>query len=199
MLQIIFICFILNVKQCKVKNQGFVDTNEPKNIDVNKAIKLSIIISVLLISFSFFYYYVIFLPKKEQTRINTEKQEQFSKELKEEREKKEAEQALNTCIATVEENYSNQWLKECKAQGKLSSSCIALVGMTREEYIEKNKTPIEEYSDPIKYLENLETLLVNRNKKLAECSCSLPLSLADRVNDSLEKNKNECFKKYPQK
>ena len=34
-------------------------------------------------------------------------------------------------------------------------------------------------------------------KEKDECSCSLPLDNADRINKALQDDKNECFRKYP--
>jgi hypothetical protein len=56
-------------------------------ITLDKFIKISIIIGILVISFSVFYYLIFFLPKKETSRLNSEKQNQLIKE--EEKIKKE--------------------------------------------------------------------------------------------------------------
>ena len=65
---------------------------------MDKAVKISIIAGVLIVSLSIAYYLVIFLPKKEAMRIELQKQEQTMKDqkeaaIKEEQEKKEQELA----------------------------------------------------------------------------------------------------------
>lgn len=49
-------------------------------MNLKKLIAFFISISVLIITLSFAYYFVIFLPKKEQTRLDLQKQEQKIKE-----------------------------------------------------------------------------------------------------------------------
>ena len=160
-----------------------------KDIDVDKAIKLSIIGSMLLVSFSFFYYYVIFLPQKEQAGIDRQKQEQLMKDQKEHEAKQQAEQALNTCMADAEERYSNQWYTECKSRGELTSKCISLKEMTFDEYVKQNNIAQDKRLDA----------LIDFYKKRDECSCRLPTAIANDLGDYRDGLKAECFKRYPQK
>lgn len=148
------------------------------DITLERVIKLSIVLAILLVGFAIFYHYVIFLPQKEETRLKQEKQA-----------KEETEQALNTCIADAEKSYSNQWYKECKGRGALTGRCISLHEMTFDEYVEEENIPDDKRLDA----------LVDFYKEKNECSCRLPLDLADRVNKSLQDDKDECFKRYPQK
>lgn len=53
-----------------------------KNLTLEQASKLTILLSVLLVGFSVFYYFVIFLPQKEQTLLTRQKEEQAAKELR---------------------------------------------------------------------------------------------------------------------
>jgi len=147
------------------------------------------------------------IEKQQQIEIEQKQQEQLDKELKEKQAKEEAEQALNTCIANAEENYHDRWYKECKAQGKLTSKCIDVnelsydeylkkYGLTSEEYVkQRNLTPTDP-NDPtsVRLSATLDYIL----KRPDECSCRLLVSTADRFNEGLEKDKAECFKRYPQ-
>ena len=147
------------------------------------------------------------IERQQQVKIRQEKQDQLAKELKEQQAKEQAEQALNTCIANAGENYSDRWHRECKAQGKLTSKCIDIkelsfdeylkkYGLTSEEYVkERNLTPSNP-DDPtsVRLKATLDYIL----ERPSECSCRLLLSTADRFNESLEKDKAECFKRYPQ-
>ena len=167
--------------------------NKLKNLDIDKATKISVIAGILLISVSFFYYYVIFLPQKEQARLEQQRQEQSAKEEKERQaierelqERKEAKQNLDACIDNAKTRYSNRWEEECEARGKLTSKCISLLKMTFKEYQEE------------KGIEGLEGFVAYYEEQ-DECSCSLPFSIADRINETLQEDKDYCFKMYPQK
>lgn len=129
------------------------------------------------------------IERQQYIKIEQEKQEQLDKELKEQQIKEEVEQALNTCISDANENYSNQWYTECKSQGKITNKCVSLKKMSFDEYIKQKNIPKDKSFDAI----------FDFAKEKEECSCSLPLDLADRVNKSLQNGKDECFKKYPQK
>ena len=70
--------------------------------DPNKWIKLSIVAGVLLISFSIFYYLVIFIPQKERDKLEYSRQQ----ELK-----------LQSCLADVYVTYRDMWARDCKEYG----------------------------------------------------------------------------------
>lgn len=55
-------------------------------IDFDKLVKGILILSVLLVAFSVFYYYVIFIPQKEEVRLEQQKQEQLAKQEQEHKE-----------------------------------------------------------------------------------------------------------------
>lgn len=188
--------------------------NKLKNIGINQVTKLSIIVGILLVSFSFFYYYVIFLPQKEEAGLEQQRQEQLVRDEWEQQasdqelqEKKEAEKALFTCLADAEEDYHNQWYKECKRQDKLTNRCISLYEMTLDEYAEQNNIPddlsneqFEALSDEALsdwYDKQIEALNDFDDEK-DECLCRLPEEYSDRINQQEQDDKNECFKKYPQ-
>lgn len=140
-------------------------------------------VSLLIISLSIAYYFVIFIPQRENAKIQLQKQEQLKKELKEKevmQTKEEAKQALNSCLSQADINGNNFWNRECEGQGLLSQSCIDFLAKGTDIYYDKTMT-----ADEIK-------------KKLVECSCRLPQYNADRVSQSVKDDKAECFKKYPQ-
>ncbi len=148
------------------------------------------------------------IEKQQQIKIEQAKQEQLTKEVKEQKAKEDAEQALNSCIANAEENYSDRWYKECKAQGKLTSKCIDVKELSYDEYLKKYGLTSEEYvkqrsltpkdpNDPKSV--RISATVDYFFKRPDECSCRLLVSTADRFNEGLEKDKAECFKRYPQK
>jgi len=149
-----------------------------KKINEEITLPVAIVISAVVLAIGF---YAVQYNKQQ----SIEKQ-QITKEIKEQQAKKETEQALNTCIVNAESSYSDQWYKECKSQGKLTSRCISLKKMTLDEYEKQNpdKTKLD--------------AIIDFYKEQDECSCRLPLDNADRINKTLQDNKDECFKKYPQ-
>lgn len=148
------------------------------------------------------------IERQQQIKIEQERQDQLTAELKEQRVKEEAEQALNTCITNAESNYSDRWHKECKAQGKLTNRCIDINELSFDEYLEKYGLTIEGYvkernlkpTDPDSTISVRLTASLDYIKRASEeCSCRLLVGTADRFNESLEKDKTECIKRYPPK
>lgn len=163
---------------------------------IKKLNKLSLPVVILIASLVIGgFYYASELNKQKsierqyQIKIEQEKRDQLDKEFKEQEAKTKTEEALNTCIANADSDYSNQWYRECKSQGKLTDRCISLHDMTLAEYAKEKNIP-----DDKRF-----TVFPDFYKEKDECSCRLPLDNADRITESLEKSKAECFKKYPQK
>ena len=184
-------------------------------ITFDKLAKAVLILSLLLVALSVFYYYVIFLPQKEEARLEQQRQEQLAeelKELKEQEAKEEAERNLNECLSDAESEYHNQWYRECKGQDKLTNRCISLHEMTFEEYSKKNNIPenlSREQFEALSRDERVEAFIeisekqlqafFDFNKEKDECSCHLPTATANDIGDYRDGLKDECFKKYPQK
>lgn len=170
---------------------------------INKLSLPAVILIASIILGGFFYASQVnkqkSIEKQQQIKIEQEKQDQLAKELKEQQAKEEAEQALNTCIATAESNYSDQWYRECKSRGELTSKCIELKDLSFEEYLKKYNLTEEVYKQQRGITDqNFFSALLDYTKRQDECSCRLPLDNADRINKSLQDDKDECFKKYPQ-
>ncbi len=151
--------------------------NTIKSIDTNKAIKLSIIASMLLVSFSIFYYYVIFLPKKEKTRIDQQKQEQLTKGLKEQEVKTEIEK---------QRNLNAMLLQICLNEADLSLRTNFTVLCGSDERIsggDKSSCSTDDTETVIGYMTVSEFYTTHFK----------------RILDKREKDRGECFKKYPQR
>ncbi|PIR88826.1 MAG: hypothetical protein COU09_00140 [Candidatus Harrisonbacteria bacterium CG10_big_fil_rev_8_21_14_0_10_44_23] len=179
---------------------------------LNKLSLPAVILVASLILGGFFYASQVnkqrSIERQQQIKIETEKQEQLAKELKEQEAKEEAEQALNTCIGNAEDNYSDRWHKECKAQGKLTSKCIDInelsfdeylkkYGLTSEEYVkERNLTPSNP-DDPVsaRLSASFDYIL----KRPSECSCRLAIDpYVNLFDKGLDDDKAECLRRYPQ-
>ena len=127
---------------------------------MDRAFKITTIIAVLIIAFSIFYYLVIFLPQKEQTKLELEERlraevqkAEEARRQEEEEEKKLNKILLEACIESAYDTYIEDWNKNCRTSGI--------------------------------------------NKRTDDCT--LPLNLANSLNDIHKEMKDECFKKYPQK
>ena len=72
-------------------------------MNLDKTLKLSIITGALLTGFSFFFYFVVFLPQKERTRI---------------KENAEASSKLVICLQAAEKAGTVLWDVECLKMGQ---------------------------------------------------------------------------------
>lgn len=154
---------------------------------------VAIIISIILGASILGYGYLDYRYKKEalEQQIRTTEQARIEKENKEQAESRSntAKQVqLQDCLDETESNYSNQWYRECKSQGKLTSRCISLHEMTLEEYAKEKNIPDDKQF----------TVFSDFYKEKDECSCRLLLDNADRIEEGRKNDKAECFKKYPQ-
>jgi len=171
---------------------------------IEKINKLSLSATILIVAIILggFYFAVEYnkqrsIGKQQQIKIEQEKQA-----------KEEAEVALNTCIATAVRNYHDRWYRECKSQGELTTKCIDIHELSFDEYLEKYGLTVEDYvrERHLKPIEPNDSTSVHlspaRLDYMAraddECSCRLLVSIADRIDKSLEEDKAECFKRYPQ-
>lgn len=173
---------------------------------MNKINNLSLPVVVLIASVILGGFYFASQVAKQKSIERQQKQEQ----LAEQKAKEEAEEALNVCLTNAEANYHDRWVRECKVQGKLTSKCIDICinelgyddylekcGLTSEEYVKQRNLTPDDPNDPksVRLKATADYIFVRPN----ECSCRLPRSTADRLDESLEEDKEECFKKYPQK
>lgn len=74
---------------------------------------LSVIATFLLIGFSVFYYFVIFLPQKEK-----DKEDQYKEELLlRQQNLRSQELKLDNCLSDAYDLYKKQWDSTCKLDG----------------------------------------------------------------------------------
>lgn len=82
----------------------------------NNWLKIIIVFSFLFISLAVSYYFLFFLPQKEQSRIELEK---FR--IEEDQQEKEANRSyLNDCISEAEESAHNAFVSICRGENKIS-------------------------------------------------------------------------------
>jgi len=133
---------------------------------MDKFFKIFISISILLIGGSIFYYFVIFIPQKEQARIELER---IKVEL-EQREKERNKANLDICLTAAEASAKNSFVVICKSDKRVSGGDNKVCEMgTAKDVIEfMNASYLRE-------------------------------TLFKGILEKLEKDKAECFKRYPQK
>jgi len=141
---------------------------------INKLILPATIIVTSLILGGFFYASQVNKQKsiegQQQVKIEQEKQDQLDEELKEQKNKEQAEQLLNACIANADNSLENSFISLCKDDERISGSDEANCLMGTID-------------DKVSYM----------------TASSLYDSLFKRILDKREKDKAECFRRYPQK
>lgn len=91
-------------------------------------LKISIGIALILIGGAVFYYFVIFIPQRED-RIEEQREQEFlldqqrEQRIKSEKESKEQEDSFNEtileiCLDGVETDYDDFWNSECQVLGR---------------------------------------------------------------------------------
>lgn len=158
--------------------------------------------SLLIVSLSVAYYFVIYTPKKEGAIIELQKQVQLKKEQAEQKKEQDAlsektrtKELLDSCLSNAETNYSNYWTKECKSRGLLSESCLNLLDMSLEDYYKDQNISSSFTNEAMNArIDAMNTYY----KKRENCSCMLPAYISDTADKYRTDSKNECFRKYPQ-
>jgi len=92
-------------------------------IKLDKAVQISIAVTVLLIGFSVFYYYVIFLPKQAKLKMESQYRQQQQKEEQQKEEQQKLEEQhnkdmrLQACIDNTYKNHQSVWDSSCLSLG----------------------------------------------------------------------------------
>lgn len=159
---------------------------------------VAIVISLIMGASILGYGYMDYRYKKEalEQKIRSEQRAKDDEQLtknKEQQTRDKVKQGLETCIAGAEKSYNSFWFSECKDRGQLTNRCISLHEMTFEEYAKQNNIPFasETIEERLKALDDFQ-------KQQDDCSCLLPKYNADRIDESLKRDKDECFRRYPQ-
>jgi preprotein translocase subunit YajC len=182
-----------------------------KNFLKENWFKLSFALAIILIGASVFYYFVIYLPQKEQMRIEADKQteemkikaeqnkleqerlDDLLKEQKIKQAEEDREEKLNACIATAANLYSDNWLNECIARVLSPKDCKKYKGIySAFDYYEQYPTEKTSTSTIIS-LDDFNRF----NEKKEACSCMLPKTIADSLGETAQTEKSNCYKQYP--
>ena len=146
---------------------------------MDKIMKWALILAVLIISFSVAYHNLVFLPAK----MELEREKLSFAEKK--RQKNET--SLEKCIQIVEEAYTQNWALTC------------------QRVAEGNR---QGYKQCINTLNALDSSVSNRQLNEDICkskfkeadsgpNCALPSNQAETLNNSLDRQKKDCYQSYP--
>ena len=101
--------------------------------------KILIIICSLVITGSLFYYFVFFLPRLENQKLEFQKQANLQVLDAEQRQKI----SLKDCLATAELNYQNNFESYCVSEGRgANCNSIKRVNADRVEQIEREEKDV---------------------------------------------------------
>lgn len=112
---------------------------------MDKALRNTIIAGTIIVALSLGYYLVIFLPKKEATRIEQQKQEQ---ELRAQQEKEKIEREdkmklenkakLDECLEEAQAHYLERWKGQCASDGrKMGTDGLCLLSDSSADFVRK--------------------------------------------------------------
>ncbi len=96
---------------------------------INTTFRIAITVGIVLVSLSIFYYFVIFLPQKEETKMKQLKQEQEATQ----RAKYIDEAFRDVCLEDADKGYLVNWNKECKSRGLKENCSLPLENADRLE------------------------------------------------------------------
>ncbi len=157
----------------------------------NKTNKNLLLIPLSLIAVAIFYYLVIFLPQREQTKIDSTNKEKKEELLSKSLEKKN----LNNCLDEAENNETWAWVSECERTNQLTFSKDTFVN-SEEKETKTSMNNYASYSLDEKWIYNKEEDDWVPNTDLIK-NCELPIDWIKRVETNLKEQKDECFKRYP--
>ncbi len=162
----------------------------------DKLIKIILVIAALVVAFSLFYYYVIFLPQKEQFQIELQEQEQLFQEQQAEKKRQSEERIIE--LKNQEKATQLYLLNDCldEASGlflHLSNTSLTPCLNEAELLIEK----FNKYRDTMIFsneaVNHLESIEKEVGSKVEICDF-----IQNDIDEKVKTWKEECFKKYPQ-
>jgi len=151
-----------------------------KNLTIEQTTKLAIISSALLVGFSVFYYLVVFLPRREEARIELQKQEQIAKDRREE--------------ARVELQKQEQIAKEMKEEERLRLLRDEQIANQRQEKLNRDLLDACLTGAYNSYNASWES---NCRSLGRGSNCLLPSNRVDILETYHKGLKESCYKRYP--
>lgn len=159
--------------------------------------RTGILVVLLVVAYSIYHVLVV----RPDIEVKEAAEAKMQAELSESSRKAKASEDLNSCIQNAESLYSRNWNRECKSRGELSSKCIDIQGLSFNDYLDKYDLTPAKYNQQ-RGLSNTGELSKDflagaidyLKRREDECSCRLPLTISDRLDDSLKEEKNICYR-----
>ena len=144
--------------------------------------RIGLLFCLLMIAYAVYQSFVV-IPREKAEKQEIATILETQRIEKEDREKQEN---LDTCLADAERIYSINWFSSCKTLSKASSMCINIMDTESgyKNYL-KSQATTTSISNLIAYM-----------KAKDNCSCSLPTATAERWDSSLKDEKNACYMRY---
>lgn len=167
-----------------------VKRSDSRKKPINMVLVIGLVSSALLASAGVFYYYVIFVPKLEQQRLDLEKQKILQKQEEQKALKKKQWQAehrkqvYQNCLNDVEQSYNNTWANSC------------------QQLVEQDQNNLE-------HCLNDRRVMLNPFKGESYClklfghteynaNCQLPVETADQIEMLRTQQKEACLQSAQQ-
>lgn len=181
----------------KKKLEDLKKSMKKKSLDLDRIMKMVIILCVLLVTWAIVYYFMEYLPERDQLR-NEEQRKERQMERKmdrqmemtlQEKKTKENKKALDVCLGNAQLTYIRRWNAQCGADEMLSEECKEFVSKSYAEYLEsegRSQDDLQEATDSEYY------------SKLNSCACALSAERSAIMGDYKKELKDDCYKRYPQ-
>lgn len=112
-----------------------------------------------------------------------EKKDKWESELKMEKNKQ---YELDNCISKAGKNYRANWLNACETLGKLSERCLRLIDINDLDWTKMSQAIKDEGFESEDDFE----------KEFDDCTCLLPSSKSERVEEWRIEAKDRCVEMY---
>lgn len=165
-----------------------------KNFLQENWFKLGILVVLLLVGWAI---YTALVVEPERQRAAAEFKASLEQTTKQAQET-ERQKNLDACLADASTNYSEQWYRECKSEGKLSNQCIDIHELTFKDYLAKYDMTEGEYRQQrnITSTSSFALIIDYISRSDDECSCRLLLANADRIDQTRKDAQDSCYKRY---
>ena len=106
-----------------------------------------IALAILLISFSFSYYFIIFIPRQEQKRLNQEVQEQLSEEQQRIKNKESLDKCIKDAGNILYTNLQSEGIESCNEvpSNEIYDCGVALSEKLKEDLVEARDSCLKKY------------------------------------------------------
>lgn len=166
------------------------------NFTTDNLFKMAGIVAILIVSFSVFYYLVLFLPNRENAKLMQERLQVKQQE----NEKLAVEKKRQVCLDEANDSYTINWIKTSEADG-----VIQPVKTVSDEYTVSSDGEFKTHKKTGKKYSISEHWIWSNTKndwvandERAQLT-RLPTDQSDSLKERRDKAKDLCLKLYPVK